>query len=127
MKQQLDFTYLLFISLLAVGCHSVEDIDEDLDAGGDTDSTFTTCAEASGTCTVAHWEICGANQQPYANDQKLDCGGHCCVDAPPGYSCNDDPEMNCVGGTVCPECWESAADTSLECQTGRVCCDYVCY
>ncbi|MCD6498550.1 MAG: hypothetical protein J7M25_09665 [Deltaproteobacteria bacterium] len=91
------------------------------------DGGLRTCAAHGGTCTDQVWITCPAGTEPFGKDRQLDCGGHCCVTAP-NTSCNQDAEANCIKGTTCGEvntCW--FADTQgLECETGRVCCEWMC-
>jgi hypothetical protein len=108
------------------------DADSDTDTGVDTDTdtvTATSCGEAGGTCTAQEFEICPAGDEPYGDDLALDCVGHCCVEAPDGFGCNEQPSVNCIVGEECPgppNCWDTPPGPSYECEPGRVCCAWMC-
>jgi len=107
------------------------DTDTDTDADTDTDvDTDLTCAEAAGECTENPWDSCPAGTQPYGADYPLDCVGHCCVDAPDGYTCSaSSAYTDCLSGDTCSAinpCW-GPGEGALTCQEGYVCCAWMCW
>ncbi|MFO8073205.1 MAG: hypothetical protein R6V85_15140 [Polyangia bacterium] len=108
------------------------DSDADSDTDADTDADTDTgdpdsCAAAGGTCTPDPWAMCEPGYEPYAGDDPLDCDYRCCVPAPSGYSCNEEPGMNCIEGASCHGCWaDPFGPGSHDCEPGRVCCTWIC-
>lgn len=106
-----------------------QDASADTDTDADTDSDVP-CTDVDGECTVNPWDSCPAGTQPYGADDPLDCEGHCCVDAPDGYSCSSSTAYaDCLPGDTCgdiDECWGPGTG-SLDCQEGYVCCSWQCY
>jgi hypothetical protein len=84
-----------------------------------------TCADHGGTCTDQPFMICPVGLEPYADDKKLDCGGHCCV-AAPDSTCTQVEGFNCLEGACdIEDCW-APVDGPVTCESGRSCCMWVC-
>ena len=86
-----------------------------------------TCTDVGGVCTNWSWSICPVGTEPLPNDENLDCGGHCCVDAPYS-SCTQKSNYNCIEGEKCADtiCWGSVPELNISCEQGRVCCMWIC-
>lgn len=98
----------------------------DLKLSGDA-ALFPKCSAKGGLCTKHRWVVCPVNYEPIHPGPHQDCtgGGWCCVKAPPS-SCSAKAGVNCVYGNKCTGCWFPARDTTLTCESGRVCCMDMC-
>jgi len=95
------------------------------DLSGDA-AAFPICSSKGGSCTMQRWIVCPAGYEPIHPSPHQDCGsGWCCVKAPPS-TCSAKAGVNCVFGSACTACWGPATDTTLTCESGRVCCEDIC-
>jgi hypothetical protein len=89
-------------------------------------AAFPLCSSKGGLCTKQRWIVCPAGFEPIHPSPHQDCGtGWCCVKAPTS-TCSAKAGVNCVFGSACTGCWSSATDTTLACESGRVCCEDIC-
>ena len=97
------------------------------DLSGDATLAFPLCSGVGGFCTPFRWEICPPSYEPVFPNSHQDCpsGGWCCVPAPPS-TCSAAAAANCIKAGACTGCWGDAANKTLTCEPGRVCCNDIC-
>ncbi len=86
-----------------------------------------TCAANGGLlCTPARWTVCPSGFEPIAQaNGRADCNGYCCQREVSPSNCSAEGDSNCLQGS-CNGCWQRNANAGLSCESGRVCCAYVC-
>ncbi len=89
------------------------------------DASLEKCGDFGGICTASDDAICPVGTRPLGDDTGLDCNGHCCVPDPPS-TCNSNQTTNCSMMPACTGCWAPATDATLECDGGRLCCEWIC-
>jgi hypothetical protein len=95
------------------------------DLSGDA-AAFPLCSAKGGSCTKQRWIVCPVGFEPIHPTPHQDCGTGGCCDKAPTSTCSAKAGVNCVWGSACSGCWGPSTDTTLTCESGRVCCEDIC-